>query len=312
MNYKIKIDKAFEEEGKVDLRRLTDIAEGILHIAEGALQIRLTGISFSKGRKVNYLNDALAIKFSGIHKGSTVIEFECEPFQQTIGKLQYDLFKKDVYEQLLNETPISLVVKSFTAALDEKASKDFLDKSLLYELKQFNNVFRSPEETLLFLNQGTIPELLLKRNDFNKIEILEKETPDPQNIILNGKIDVLEYSKTRAKIITKDGLVEAILGNAIKSEEIRNYWGEEVTIIGTANYKPGGNISFVQIEKIFKPGSSDEYFSFKPKSENVEQQISNQIKEKYKRGNPLKDIVGKWPGDESDEEFELMLKDLNK
>lgn len=311
MNYKIKIENAFEEEGKVDLRRLTDIAEGILHIAEGALQIRLTGISFSKGRKASYLNDALAIKLSGIHKGSTVIDLECEPFEKTIDKVQYDLFKQDIYKELLNDTPVSLVIKSFNNALDENAPKDFLDKSLLLELKQFDNVFRSSEETIFFLNQGTISELQLQKNDFSKIEILEKETPDPQHIILNGKIDVLEYSKTRAKIITKEGLVEAILGNQIKPEEIRNYWGEEVTIVGTAYYKPGGNISFILIEKIFEPGSGDEYFSFKPHSESVEQQISNQIKEKYKQGNPLKDIVGKWPGEESDEEFEQLLKEID-
>ena len=30
-----------------------------------------------------------------------------------------------------------------------------------------------------------------------------------------------------------------------------------------------------------------------------------------KKLNPLKDIFGKWPGDETDEEFEQMLKELD-
>ncbi len=310
MNYKIKIDNAFEEEGKIDLRRLTDIAEGILHIAEGALQIRLTGISFTKGRKVSYLNDALSIKFSGIYKGSTIIELECEPFQQTLSKIQYDLFKQDVYAQLMKDTPVSLVIKSFNDALDEKASKDFLDKSLLVELKQFNNVLRSPKEKMSFINQGSFAELSLGKKDFDKIEILERETPEPQNIILNGRIEVLEYSKSRVKIITEEGLVEAFLGNEIKPETIRNYWGEEVTIVGIANYKPGGTLSYVIINKIFKPDEGDKYFSVKPETEIVEQQIQRQLKEKgYK--NKFGEIIGKWPGNETDEEFEQILKNLD-
>ena len=42
-------------------------------------------------------------------------------------------------------------------------------------------------------------------------------------------------------------------------------------------------------------------------SETVEQQISRQQRE-GKKANPLPELVGKWPGEETDEEFEAMLK----
>jgi hypothetical protein len=45
VNYELKISDALEENGKIDLVRLSSIAEGISKIAEGALQIRLKGIS---------------------------------------------------------------------------------------------------------------------------------------------------------------------------------------------------------------------------------------------------------------------------
>ena len=44
------------------------------------------------------------------------------------------------------------------------------------------------------------------------------------------------------------------------------------------------------------------------KSETVEQQLKRQIREKG--GNQLAEIMGKWPGDETEEEFDQMLKDL--
>ena len=56
-------------------------------------------------------------------------------------------------------------------------------------------------------------------------------------------------------------------------------------------------------------GEGDKYFSKKPKSETVAQQLERQIRDKG--GNQLSEIVGKWPGDETDEEFEQMLKELD-
>ena len=53
MNYEIKIENATETKGTIDLHRLTLIADSIRKVSEGALQIRLRGISLTKGRKKN-------------------------------------------------------------------------------------------------------------------------------------------------------------------------------------------------------------------------------------------------------------------
>jgi len=44
-------------------------------------------------------------------------------------------------------------------------------------------------------------------------------------------------------------------------EQIRDYFGQEVTLAGTANYRPGGKLGFIMIERIFPPGKGDAYFS---------------------------------------------------
>lgn len=94
----------------------------------------------------------------------------------------------------------------------------------------------------------------------------------------------------------------------IKIEDIAPFWGKEVTITGTAHFKPRGR-SVIEIERVFEAGKGDAYFSKKTKSETVEQQLEKQIREKG--GNQLAQIMGKWPGDETDEEFEQMLKDID-
>jgi len=63
------------------------------------------------------------------------------------------------------------------------------------------------------------------------------------------------------------------------------------------------------IRKVSQAREGDAFFSKKPKVETVEQQLERQIRKKG--GNQLAQIMGKWPGNETDEEFEQMLKDLD-
>lgn len=51
-NYWLKcLNHTKEEKGTIDLHRLALIADSIRKVSEGALQIRLRGVSLTKGRK---------------------------------------------------------------------------------------------------------------------------------------------------------------------------------------------------------------------------------------------------------------------
>ena len=73
MKYELKISGAIEESGTIDLQRLATISNGIRKISEGALQIRLKGISFSRGKKKIPLEKSLKVRLTGLKEGSTVL-----------------------------------------------------------------------------------------------------------------------------------------------------------------------------------------------------------------------------------------------
>ena len=308
MNYEIKIDNATETKGTIDLHRLALIADSIRKVSEGALQIRLRGISLTKGRKKLSLKDALKISLTSIKEGSTVLCIESEKFEKTMESFQTDLFRWEAQQELPEHTPMTLFIKSYQDAMNEDDEQELLDKPLLRELKQLKNAFLNDDETFIITNQNSIPELKLKKEDFRKIKVLEDEIPEPEPIILNGIVESLRYSKLKVQIKTEDGIVDGFLSSNLSSDDIAPFWGKEVTITGTAHFKPRKR-SVIEIERVFEAEKEDVYFSKKPKSETVEQQLERQIKEKGK--NQLAQIMGKWPGDETDEEFEQMLKDLD-
>ncbi len=307
MKYEIKIEHAFEKNGTIDLLRLETIAEGIRKISEGALQIRLRGVSLTKGRKKISLKDSLKVSLTSLKEGSTILCLESEEFAKTLAPYQTDIFRLDAQQDLLSHTPVSLFIKSFHDAISGKTDQGLLDKPLLKELKHFKKSFLKDDEVFVISNQGRFPVLELKKEDFKKIKILEDEIPEPELVILSGIVDELKYSKLKVKIRTEEGIVDGFLSESMSSEKIAPYWGKEVTITGIAHFKPGGK-SVIEIQSVFAAGRGDEYFSKKPNSETVEQQIQRQLREREGK-NRLSEIIGKWPGDE---DFDVLLNMLTK
>ncbi len=308
MKYEIRINDAKEKKGTISLQRLELIAKSIRKISEGALQIRLKGLSTLKGRKSSAIEEALNVTLVGLSKASTRLELEAQPFSSTLEPYQTDIFRQEAQKDLPHLTPISLFMSAFQEAIKEDPSSDLLDKPLLRELKNYKKVFLSDDESMIITNQGTVESVTLNKQTFKKIKVLEAEIPDPKPVILNGKVEMLRHSKQKVTIQTKDGMVDGFLDDHIKPEEIGAYWGKEITLAGMAHYKPGSK-TVIEINKIFEPSAGDDYFSKKPTSETIEQQINRQFQE-GKKTTVLAELVGKWPGEETDEEFERMLQEL--
>src|SRR5690606_39698215 len=117
-----------------------------------SLQIRLKGISLTRGRKKVSLQDALKVSLPGIKEGSTILCLETEKFEKTLQSYQTDIFRAEAQAELPNETPISLFIKTFQNALTDDDHQDLLDKPLLRELKNLKKAFFNEEETMIFSN----------------------------------------------------------------------------------------------------------------------------------------------------------------
>lgn len=307
MKYEIRLAGADQDDGRIELDRLIQLSLSITNIARGALQVKLVGISNEKGRRSEKISTALKIKLSNLKKGSTILELECDSFKSTLEGHPGNLFKSEILEQLPDKTPIGLVIDSFREAMNYNEDSTFLDKPLLKRLKDFKKVFISNDELLTISNQGSVPEITLRKSDFKKIDILEESIPDPQEIVINGVVEELRYSKLRVGIATKQGIVNAVLSEELEPLDISKHWGQELTIAGRMHFLPSGKPSFIYIERIFNPDEFDSYFS-KPVSKlNIEQQIQKKLKHQ-KHTNLLGNIVGQWPGDEL---IEDILKDLD-
>ncbi len=307
MNYDIKILNNYEGPGKLELGRVAFLSSHIKRIAQKALLLQLFGYSQvslpSKYKK--YLS--IFLTENSPESSETVLTLDSDAFRDL--PVQLDAFRdKSILKDL---TPVSLVIKTLRAALTEEEDKNLLDEPLIDELLKLKKFFQNDQEQLLFSNRGTLAEISFNVKEIDKIEALYKSIPSPEKTIINGIIDEMRFSKKQLVLVTEDKQRVVVVP---PSEEtlaaVKDFFGQEITLVGVAHFKPGGQLSYVQLESFGKPGKADRFLSKKPDKMNLQQQIAMQLRE-GKTKNPLDEIMGQWPGDETDEEFERMLKNLD-
>jgi len=308
MNYDIKLIGEDEDNGLLEFDRLNLLTKSTKDIATKALMFRLRG--FSDINPDKNLKKALAMRLqniSGSGQDGTSLTIDCTHFSETIKGVQMDIFKPK--EEVLQLTPMALVIHSFQTALNDSSEDADLDKPLLKSLMSFKKNFISDNEIFYLANRGTIAEVRLTKDDFQKIGRLEESIPEPKKVIINGQLDEMKVSKGKLGLQTEQGFVNVFANNKTIIENIVGFMGKEVTISGMAHYKPNGQLSFVEIQEYSEPGERDRYFSKKPNAMTAKQQVLFQAKQGKGPSSldALKSISGLL-SDISDEEFEEMLK----
>lgn len=308
MNYDINIIGSKDDNGTIELDRLSNLAKSTKDIATKALMFRYKG--FSQIPPDNNLKNSLNINLEhigGNDKDGTKLTFECKQFSDTIKNFQLDFFNDT--DKLMKMTPMALVIDTFKQALKKNTEDAELDKPLLKSLLNFKKNFINNDEIFLLSNRGTIAEIEIKKDDFLKISKLEESIPNPKRVIISGKLDEMKVSEGRLGLQTNDGLVYIYTSDVETISNILEYMGKDITINGTGHFKPNGEVNFVDIIAFEEYKLNDQHFNKKPLAYNSMQQVLHQTK-KGKKRNPISDLLGNWPGNESDKEFDDLLKSL--
>ncbi len=306
MNYDIKIINNYESKGRIELDRVKFLATHIKNIAQKSLLILLYG--YSKISLPSSLKKHLQIYLNQTQSndGYVVFTMDADYFKNI--PLQLRLFEDA--PPLDKLTPMALVIQTFRAALFDTEDKNLLDEPLIDELLKFKHFFHDEREKILLSNRNTISEVEFSKHDIQKIEQLYKSIPAPQKTTVAGEVDEMKFSKEQVILKTDDNQRVIIVVKKDQFEYLKEFFGKEILIEGMAHFKPGGQLSYIQMEK-FDTADSHlmKMFSKKPHKMTLQQQIALQLREGKKPG-PIDEIFGKWPGDESLDDLLNMLKNL--
>ena len=140
---------------------------------------------------------------------------------------------------------------------------------------------------------------------------LADSTPSPQEIRVAGQLDMIRRSTRSFGLQLDDGTeVNGVLENADEMDQMREFFGKRVLVLGKAVYRPSGSLLRIDAHAIEHGQGQPGIFSRipPPRSRN----IPSARKVAGQEGDSLSAYFGSWPGDETDEQWNEMMLELKK
>ncbi|MBI4333935.1 MAG: hypothetical protein HY673_21950 [Chloroflexi bacterium] len=304
VRYTIRISGLKAREGTIPLLALREISDAILLGSERSLRLAIEGASVRKGRVPKWLSKSLAFTMAGVRKGSTLLELEAPTLAESAAE---QIRQQDLWYTLPKpeDTALSILAKSVHEATSEQLESEYFDRGVLGALLCFRSVFEKYAKALeVTSDHKPADNFRLGNEELKRIGKMEAQTPEPHAAVIAGSFNLIEHAQRRFQLDLGDG--RKIPGKAdssyVSEEDMRNLWGKKVTIKGIAHFNPSGKARFIEAQVIRTIGTGEQVFERIPASEPPERFVEK-LGKKKEASSPLREVWGKWPGDESIEEI---------
>jgi hypothetical protein len=275
----------------------------LVDTSEKALKLAIDGTSSKKGQSPAWLKASVDFLITGLKEGSTVLEMECPALKETA---KDKIAQRDLWSIIPdeNDTAISMVSRSFIETAKKNFNSDYFDEGLLKSFTSFDNFLKKYSSSFsVTTTKSRKEDFTFNEKKLEKICLIEQSIPESRKIIINGLFDLIEHSdgKFRLKAKTGETITGEIDRDQVDKEKMRTLWGKEVTIKGWAEFTPKNKIRYIKADLIKEYETGDEFLSYIPQiQENLF--VTENISKGLLKESPLKEIWGKWPGDESVED----------
>lgn len=310
VKYKIRIKGLKTPAGSIPITALRAICELMVEGAGRALRLSVEGLSLHKGKVPHWQRLATEFTITGIEKGSTVLEVEAPELKEVIPEqiAQQNLWYKG---PMPDDTAISVFSRSVLNAVSQKTEGDRYDKGVLDALISLKPVFTEyASDCDIISNERPEEHFSLNFDVLEEFKEIETKTPEPRAIVLSGLFDLIEHSEGRYKLELKDGrkIAGVVDLSLIELEQMRSFWGKQITLKGIGHFTPSGKIRFIEAHLI-KPFEEGEEIFQKPQEQEKIPLLFEELRETPRGKSSIMKIWGKWPGDES---IEDLLTTLHK
>ena len=290
------------ENGTIPFSLLTRLASQLVRVSEASLRLFVEGSSISKKRaQPTWIRKSVDFHLTGVHHGSTVLEVEAPMLEETLEDIQLPLFKELGDESIGQNTAISLSMLVYEKAVSGDSHSALLDKHILKEFAGLSNILKGNGTiTLDFVDMQR--KVVLDRTKIETIRELEENTPESIKTKISGLLDIMKFTNRQLELKIGKDRSRVILPEKMQPDELVQFFGKDVTIIGRANFNPAGGVSNIELQKIQLAKPEDAYFKQLPQPILPGFHTHEAIAQ-HRGGSKLQRLFGQWPGDEEIEEI---------
>lgn len=270
------------------------------------------GRSVGRGQRPRWLQAASDVRFMG-HDGSdeTRLYFEAPRLGEAAAQV-YE--KNELWPHELPppaETGFHLLSDVLTEISAGQADSAHFDRPLLHRVGKFRSAFKGYFQELTIGSQraGKDHDARIDRDVLDKARSLWRSTPSSHQVRVSGKLDMLRISTQSFALRLEDGAeVRGVLAEGDLSD-VKGLLNCDVVALGKAVFRPSGRLLRVDASEIAAATQRDRLFSRMPRPRTTRLDVRDVLHQQVQKGG-VAAILGKWPGDESDEQIERALQEL--
>jgi len=294
--------------GTIDAVALRDVLDALIDAAGKALRLSVEGTSTRRGQKPTWMEASVHFTVLGMKKGSTILPIEVPRLGDTAASV---IQQQDVWQPKPrpDDTVLTLLGRALHDVEAEKRDSERYDRGVLDAIARFGRVVQNGETVAVTDPVTKAPTFQIEREHVDRAKQLEKDTPDPQAVVLSGELSMIRDKPRTFQLRTHDGkqVRGTVEGGAVEAERPWDLWQHKVTVQGKAHFTPAGTLRFIQA-RVVRPFTANDKL-FEKSKEQIEHEaarqrpISPRDLHALDAGSGIKKIRGTWPGDESIDEI---------
>ncbi len=305
LKYQLRLKGLRSPSGTIPLIALKDVCDLLLGAAERGLRLAVEGASVKRGRLPGWLANSLELTVTGLKKGSTVLNIEAPVLGETAKEQirQQDLWYVAPEPQ---DTALTLLSKSVRDTTAEAVDSNAYDRGVLDSLLQFKPFLKnSAEKIQLKCVSRRTERFEIGERQLAKIERLKAKIPEPRALVISGRFDVIEHQKRRFQLVlsNEESIPGTIDTEHLDVEHMRQFWGKKVTIKGLVHFRPSRKPRLIEAQVIKPMEEGEEVFETLPEEPTQIEFLRSVRETAAARQGWLKEVWGKWPGDEPIEDL---------
>ncbi len=282
---------------------LLALIDNLRQAGQRGLRLLLDGASLRRGTVPEWLEASTDFLITGLTPGSTMLQVEAPAFSETIAP---DMRQPDMWREMPgpDDSVFTVMGMCLRDTETENADSDRFDRGVLEGFSRFGRFLGRIDSLEICRQDGKESPFNLTSESMNHVEKLLSKTPEPQTLVVSGKLEQITH-KTGQFLLELPGGAQ-LRGRAhpefLSAEEMRELWGKKVSVKGPVHFKPSGAARFLEAEilKIMEP--AEEVFERLPIAVQLEAPFAGVV-QAARIPVEISEIWGQWPGEESIEEL---------
>jgi len=288
----------------VILRNLPDaLRQSVLMSFEGRTSPR--------GRPPRWLERSSDIRFVGLSgDDDTVLHFEAP----SLGEAAEELYQQQEFWNTRpdpNDSCFDLFADVVGDVRGKKEDSGRFDSRLLKKFKRLGAALDHDYESIsIGGNRANESDAIITLEVVENAASMVQGTPSPNRVRVVGMLDMIRASTEAFAIKLDDGQEVAGVVSGGDVNSLPDLFQQRVLVLGMAVYRPSGSLLRIDAEQVSVANGEPSLWSRMPQPTRRKIDRTKVVQFQGPKSG-LAAIIGKWPGDESDEDVDAALRQIS-